>query len=57
LSGIKEKKIFLSGGINADNIKKALKSNIYSIDVSSGVEISPGKKDIDKLRKLFESIR
>ena len=53
-----QKPFFLSGGIGIDNIdqiKKILNSQlpIYAIDVNSKFEISPAKKNIDKL-KLFK---
>ena len=53
-----QKPFFLSGGIGTDNIdqiKKLLNSQlpIYAIDVNSKFEISPAKKNIDKL-KLFK---
>ena len=32
-------------------------TRIYAIDLASGVESSPGVKDHDKLRRLFERIR
>ncbi len=54
---IRNKKIFLSGGLNPDNIKKAVKLNTYAIDLSSGVEKSPGKKDHKKLKKLFKNLK
>ena len=53
-----QKPFFLSGGIGTDNIdqiKKLLNFQlpIYAIDVNSKFEISPAKKNIDKL-KLFK---
>lgn len=53
----KEIKIILAGGVNPDNIKKAIETaNPWGVDVSSGVELSPGKKDIDKVKKLIQQI-
>lgn len=46
----------LAGGITADNIDEALRLGPFAVDISSGVEISPGKKDPKKLRALFERI-
>lgn len=49
--------VILSGGLNADNVGAAIDTvKPYAIDVSSGVEASPGVKDPDKLRRLFEAI-
>lgn len=47
----------LAGGIGPDNIDEALKLMPYGIDISSGVESSPGKKDPEKMRALFESLQ
>lgn len=44
---------FLAGGINPDNVQQAIELvHPYGIDLSSGVEVAPGKKDPEKLRKL-----
>jgi phosphoribosylanthranilate isomerase len=51
------KRVFLAGGINPDNVVKAVELGVYGIDVCSGVESSPGKKDHRKLKKLFDNIR
>lgn len=51
------KRVFLAGGISAENIEKAVKLGIYGIDVCSGIESRPGKKDHAKMRKLFDKIR
>jgi len=51
------KRIFLAGGINADNVTKAVGLGIYGVDVCSGIESEPGKKDHAKMRKLFNKIQ
>ncbi len=46
--------VFLSGGLGPDNVKMADNAvNPYALDLSSGVESSPGIKDWAKLRDLF----
>ncbi len=51
------KRVFLAGGINPDNAADAVKLGVYGIDVCSGIEAEPGKKDHQKMRKLFDNIR
>jgi len=51
------KRIFLAGGINPDNVIQALEIGVYGIDICSGIEERPGKKDLKKMKKLFENIR
>lgn len=49
---------FLAGGLTPDNILDALRELQPSgIDLSSGVERSPGDKDLDKVTLLFERLR
>lgn len=49
---------FLAGGLRPDNVCSALAQLSPSgIDLSSGVEKSPGDKDLAKVRELFEQIR
>ena len=48
----------LAGGLNPENILDALTQlQPDGIDLSSGVEKSPGDKDLDLVRKLFAQIR
>ena len=51
------KRIFLAGGINPDNAAEAAELGVYGIDVCSGIEAEPAKKDHKKMKKLFENIR
>ncbi|MBA7478388.1 N-(5'-phosphoribosyl)anthranilate isomerase [subsurface metagenome] len=51
------KRIFLAGGINPDNVAAAIELGVYGIDVCSGIEARPGKKDHRKMKKLFENIQ
>ncbi|MHC4158762.1 MAG: phosphoribosylanthranilate isomerase [Planctomycetota bacterium] len=51
------KRIFLAGGIDPDNAAAAVELGVYGIDVCSGVEAEPGKKDHKKMKKLFHNIR
>ena len=51
------KRVFLAGGINPDNAAEAVKLGVYGIDVCSGIEAAPGKKDHEKMKKLFDNIR
>ncbi len=50
------KRIFLAGGINPDNVTQAIAPGVYGIDVCSGIESEPGKKDHKKMQKLFDNI-
>jgi phosphoribosylanthranilate isomerase len=48
----------LSGGLNPDNIKKAIEaSGANFVDVSSGVESESGIKDIDLINRFVENAR
>jgi phosphoribosylanthranilate isomerase len=48
----------LAGGLTADNIQEALsRLQPDGIDLSSGVERSPGDKDLAKVAELFNKLR
>lgn len=47
----------LAGGLTPDNVSDALKiAQPHGIDLSSGVERTPGDKDLDKVARLFKQI-
>ena len=50
-------RIILSGGLTPENISEAIRTvSPYGVDVSGGVEKSPGKKDRMKIEQLMENI-
>jgi len=55
--GHMNKRVFLAGGINPCNAAAAIKLGVYGIDVCSGIESAPGKKDHKKMKELFTNIR
>ena len=59
LSEIAEiKPFFLSGGLNPENVGDSIKTvQPYAVDLSSGLEESPGLKDFDKVERFFDEMR
>lgn len=50
--------LVLAGGLTADNVAAAIKTvGPDAVDVSSGVEATPGRKDPKKLKAFLEAVR
>ncbi|RAP26045.1 phosphoribosylanthranilate isomerase [Candidatus Marinamargulisbacteria bacterium SCGC AG-333-B06] len=50
--------LILSGGVNVDNLSKAIQLvNPHAIDVASGIEVSPGKKDYNKMKEFMSILK
>jgi indole-3-glycerol phosphate synthase/phosphoribosylanthranilate isomerase len=47
----------LAGGLQPANARAAAAVGAFALDVSSGVEMAPGRKDAEKLRAFFEALR
>jgi len=50
--------IILSGGLTPENVGAAIRATApFAVDVASGVESAPGRKDLEKLRRFIKACR
>ncbi len=51
-------RVFLSGGLNSSNVALAIRLvRPYAVDVSSGIEVSPGVKDHEKMEEFAHAAK
>jgi phosphoribosylanthranilate isomerase len=49
--------IIIAGGLNPENVSQAVSTlHPFGVDVASGVEYRPGKKDYEKMRRFIDSV-
>lgn len=54
----REHRIVLAGGLTPENVAECIRQAWpYGVDVSSGVESAPGRKDTAKVRRFIEQVR
>jgi phosphoribosylanthranilate isomerase len=52
------KKLIISGGLNPDNVREIIEElRPYAVDVSSGIESSPGKKNTELMEEFMQEVR
>ena len=50
-------RIVLAGGLNAENVGGAIRElHPFAVDVTSGVESSPGRKDYERMRRFIDAV-
>jgi len=54
---VRRRRVFVAGGVTKDNVRSIVtRLRPYGLDISSGVESSPGLKDSTKLEAFFEAL-
>jgi len=50
--------IVIAGGLTPDNVSQVIRTlHPFGVDVASGVESKPGKKDYEKMRRFIEAVQ
>lgn len=51
------KSVILAGGLNAENVTQGIKAvQPYAVDVSGGVEVAKGIKDVYKIKRFMQQV-
>ena len=58
IPGSLDRPVILAGGLTPENVSQAVHEvRPYAVDVSSGIEVTRGIKDVEKMRKFIEETR
>jgi len=50
--------LVLAGGLTAENVADAIRRvHPFAVDLASGIELAPGIKDLDKMRRFVAAVR
>jgi phosphoribosylanthranilate isomerase len=50
--------LFLAGGLTPENVGRAITTvEPYALDVCSGIEREPGRKDLERMKEFFAAVR
>ena len=58
LAGVERERLFLAGGLNPENVGQAVRAiRPFAVDVASGVESAPGRKDSELMRRFVANVQ